>query len=83
MGTGIMIWNVLYVVALHQLVMLQEKNMPTSTVLIVEQRWMERSKSMSDCFIQIMELIEVGKRITCEHCPWECKEQEHDNTTKA
>lgn len=33
---------------------------------------------MSDCFIQIMEIIEVGKRITCEHCPWKCKEQEHE-----
>lgn len=33
---------------------------------------------MSDCFIQIMEIIEVGKRIMCEHCPWKCKEQEHE-----
>ncbi len=30
------------------------------------------------CFIQVMELIEIGKRITCEHCPWECKEQENE-----
>ena len=35
---------------------------------------------MSDCFIQIMEIIEVGKRIMCEHCPWKekCEEQEHE-----
>ena len=38
---------------------------------------------MSDCFIQIMEIIEVGKRIMCEHCPWECKEQEHVNADKS
>ena len=35
---------------------------------------------MSDCFIQIMEIIEVGKRITCEHCPWKCKEQDNEHT---
>ena len=33
---------------------------------------------MSDCFIQIMEIIEVGKRIMCEHCPWKCKENGYD-----